>query len=235
MGIPLRRGRLLDEHDMAGAPPSVLISESLAKREFPGEDPIGQRVHVGPLTGPWYTVVGIVGDVKQTSLAEDQPDAVYITPAQSWFADDAMSLVVRARGDAAALAPTVKKAIWSVDKDQPIVRVATMDRPAGHVGGPAALRHDPVRGICSCGAGARGDRHLWRLVRQRHRANARDRRAGGAGCVTQGHPHAGGSPGDGAHWAWRPDRVGVERWLRATPSSRCCSAFHSSTQSHISV
>ena len=126
MGIPLRRGRLLDVHDVAGAPPSVLISESLAKREFPGEDAIGQRVHVGPLTGPWYTVVGIVGDVKQTSLAESQPDAVYITTAQSWFADDALSLVVRARGDAAALAPTVRKAIWSVDKDQPIVRVATM-------------------------------------------------------------------------------------------------------------
>jgi putative ABC transport system permease protein len=52
---------------------------------------------------------------------------VYITPAQSWFADDAMSLVVRARDDVTALAPAIKNAIWSVDKDQPIVRVATMD------------------------------------------------------------------------------------------------------------
>jgi len=70
-----------------------------------------------------------VGDVKQLSLADagSQADAVYITPAQSWFADDAMSLVVRTRDDAAALAPAVRKAIWAVDKDQPIVRVATMD------------------------------------------------------------------------------------------------------------
>jgi len=127
MRIALRRGRLLDGHDTAGAPQAVLISESLAKRQFPGQDPIGRRVHVGPMDRPWYTIAGVVGDVKQGSLADTQADAVYLTPAQSWFADGAMSLVVRARGDAAALAPAIKNAIWSVDKDQPIVRVATMD------------------------------------------------------------------------------------------------------------
>jgi putative ABC transport system permease protein len=127
MGIALRRGRLLDEHDVAGAVQAVVISESLARREFPGRDPVGQRVHVGPVNRPWYNVVGEVGDVKQTSLAVSDPDAVYITSAQSWFADDAMSLVVRARGDATALTPTIRKAVWSVDKNQPIVRVATMD------------------------------------------------------------------------------------------------------------
>jgi putative ABC transport system permease protein len=127
MGIPLRRGRLLTAHDTAGAPPAVLISESLARRQFPGKDPIGQRVHLGPTSGPWNTIVGVVGDVKQSSLAARETDAVYLTPAQSWFADDAMSLVIRAHDDVTALAPAIKNAIWSVDKDQPIVRVATMD------------------------------------------------------------------------------------------------------------
>ncbi|MBI3666720.1 MAG: ABC transporter permease [Acidobacteria bacterium] len=127
MGIPLRRGRLLDAHDVAGAPPAVLISESLAKSKFPAQDPIGQRVHVGSIDRPWYIIVGVVGDVKQASLAVSQPDAVYITTNQSWFVDEAKSLVVSARGDAAALAPAIRKAIWSVDKDQPIVRVATME------------------------------------------------------------------------------------------------------------
>jgi len=126
MGIPLRRGRLLDQHDTAGAPRAVMISESLARRQFPGKDPVGQRLHLGPLNGPWYTIVGVVDDVKQGSLADRQGDGAYITPAQSWFADDAMSLVIRTHGDAAALAPAIKKAIWSVDKDLPIVRVATM-------------------------------------------------------------------------------------------------------------
>jgi putative ABC transport system permease protein len=127
MGIALRRGRLLDERDTAGAPPAVMISESLAVRQFPGQDPIGRRVHVGPTNRPWYTIVGVVGDVKQGSLADRQTDAAYIAATQSWFADDAMSLVVRVRDDVTAIAPAVKNAIWSVDQDQPIVRVTAMD------------------------------------------------------------------------------------------------------------
>jgi putative ABC transport system permease protein len=139
MRIPLRCGRLLDERDApqwranvaAGAFQAILISESLAKRKFPGQDPLGQRVRIGPDVGradrPWHTIVGVVGDVKQTSLALSESDAFYTTPSQSTWIDNVMSLVVRTRGDAAALAPAIEKAIWSVDKDQPIVRVATMD------------------------------------------------------------------------------------------------------------
>jgi putative ABC transport system permease protein len=126
MGIPLLRGRLLDARDVAGGPPAVLISESLAKSKFRDQDPIGKRLHVGPTDLPWYTIVGVVGDVKQASLAAPKSDAVYIAPEQWYFTDNAMWLVVRARGDAAALASAIRNAIWSVDKDQPIVRVATM-------------------------------------------------------------------------------------------------------------
>ena len=129
MAIPLRRGRLLNAHDVADAPLAVLISESLAESKFPDQDPIGQRLRIGPGNGPLGTVVGVVGNVKQTSLAMSQSDAVYITTTQ-WhlFVDKALWLVVRARSsDAAALAPAIREAIWSVDKDQPIVRVATMD------------------------------------------------------------------------------------------------------------
>ena len=131
MHIPLRRGRVLDERDRAGAPVAVLMSESFAKRKFPHQDPLGQRVRIGPDIGhanaPWDVIVGVVGDVKQTSLALSEPDAFYTTPAQWSWVDNVQSLVVRTRGDAAALAPAVRSAIWSVDKDQPIVRVATME------------------------------------------------------------------------------------------------------------
>jgi putative ABC transport system permease protein len=127
MGIPLRSGRFLDERDTAAAPQAALISESLARSEFRGKDPIGKRLHVGPTDRPWYTVVGVVDDVKQDSLAVDQPNAVYLSTQQTWFADDTLSFVIRTRGDAAALAPAGKNAIWSVDRNQPIVRVATMD------------------------------------------------------------------------------------------------------------
>jgi ABC-type antimicrobial peptide transport system permease subunit len=97
----------------------------LARRRLPGLDPIGQRLHVGP--SPWLTIVGVVADVKQTSLVLGRPDAVYITNAQ-WtpFTDHARWLVVRADHDAAALTPAIRQAIWSVDKNQPIVRTATM-------------------------------------------------------------------------------------------------------------
>ena len=127
MRIPLRRGRLLTAHDVAGAPRAALVNESFAKRRFPGGDAIGQRLRFGPDDGQWYTIVGIVGDVKQASIALIQQDAIYITPRQWHWGDKLMSLVVRSPRDPAALVPEIRRAIWSLDKDQPIVRVATMD------------------------------------------------------------------------------------------------------------
>jgi len=127
MRIALRQGRTLEEHDRSGAPLVALINESYARREFPGIDPIGQRLRIGPMDGPLYTIVGVIGDVRQMSLAISQSDAVYTTPSQWRFADNAMSLVIRTRGDPTALVPAIREAVWAVDKDQPIVRVATMD------------------------------------------------------------------------------------------------------------
>ena len=128
MNIALRRGRLLDAHDGSGAANVVLISESLASSRFANVNPVGQRLQVGAGNSPWRTIVGVVGEVRQVSLARDIGDAVYV-PEVQWtpFADRTMWLVARARGDAAALAPAVKTAIWSVDKDQPIAHVAALE------------------------------------------------------------------------------------------------------------
>jgi putative ABC transport system permease protein len=132
MRIPLLRGRLLNEHDDADAPVAVLINESLADHRFHGQNPLGQRVRLGPDIGradrPWATVVGVLGNVKQQSLAVDDTDAFYVSTKHWAWADDVESLVVRTRGDAAALAPAIRNAIWSVNKDQPIVRVVTMEK-----------------------------------------------------------------------------------------------------------
>lgn len=131
MRVPLRRGRLLNEGDDRGAPTAVLISESFAKRIFGERDPLGKRLRVGPDAGhadkPWGTIVGVVGDVKQQSLAMTADDAFYVPTTQWPWADEVLSLVVRTRGDAAATAPLIRNAVWAVDKDQPIVRVATME------------------------------------------------------------------------------------------------------------
>jgi putative ABC transport system permease protein len=140
MRIPLRRGRPLTDRDRAGTPLVAVISESMARRRLPGLDPIGRQIRVGP-AGP-YTVVGVVGDVRQESLALAETDAVYTTPGQWPFPDNPMSLVIRARSDPAALASPVRRAVWAVDKDQPIVRVATME---ALLAGSAASRRFALR------------------------------------------------------------------------------------------
>ena len=70
--------------------------------------------------------MGVVGDIKQSSLATSDPAAVYLSTRQTWFADETLSFVIRTSGDPSAVASAVKNAIWSVDRNQPIVRVVTM-------------------------------------------------------------------------------------------------------------
>lgn len=130
MGIPLRAGRLLDARDRPGSPGAVVISESLARRYFGEQDPIGQRVRFGPeivYDLSWNVVVGVGGDVRQSSLAFTSWGAFYVAMGQWVWVDQVQSLVVRTRGAPAALVPSVKQAIWSVDRTPPVVRVATME------------------------------------------------------------------------------------------------------------
>ncbi len=129
MRIPLVRGRALNANDGAEAPHVALVSASFVAHRFASVDPIGRRVQIGGDDSPWMTIVGITGDVKQESLMSDATDAVYL-PATQWaYAERVQSLVVRVRAgaDAASLSAAVRSALWSVDRSEPIVRVATMD------------------------------------------------------------------------------------------------------------
>lgn len=126
MGIPLREGRFFDSRDRADSPRVAVISEALARRRFADAPPVGARLRIGPADSAPYTIVGVVGSVRQVTLAADETDAVY-TPAVQWdFLEPIRSLVVRADGDPHTLAAPVRQAIWSVDRSQPIVRVASM-------------------------------------------------------------------------------------------------------------
>lgn len=124
--IPLRAGRTLTESDREGAPLSVVVNESFARRYFPDRTAIGERLWIGGATGEPYTVVGVVGDVKQLSLDGDTPDAVYTTPSQWRFDHMTMSIVVRGAGQVESLASAVREAVWSVERDHPVTRVTTM-------------------------------------------------------------------------------------------------------------
>lgn len=101
MRIPLRRGRLLNEHDTAGAPVAVLINELLAGHRFPSRDPVGQHIRMGPDAGhadrPWATIVGVLGNVKQNHLRWAMWMRFTSLQRSGAWADNVLSLVVRAR------------------------------------------------------------------------------------------------------------------------------------------
>jgi putative ABC transport system permease protein len=127
MGIPLVSGRSLGARDAATAPRVAVLSAATARRLFPNRTPLGAQIRIGA-TDVWYTVVGVAGNVRQTSPAESPLEAVYIPDAQSPFADRAMWIVVRAATDPAALEPAVRRAIQAIDRTRPILKVATMEQ-----------------------------------------------------------------------------------------------------------
>lgn len=130
MRIPLVAGRSLDDSDRPGAREAVVINESFARRLFGDGNPLGQSLRFGPRMRPgrpWAEVVGVVGDVRHYSLAVEAPDAFYVATGQWDWVDNVATLVVRAAGRAAALAPSLERAVWSVNPNVPIVRVETMD------------------------------------------------------------------------------------------------------------
>ncbi|MFQ5744405.1 MAG: ADOP family duplicated permease [Acidobacteriota bacterium] len=127
MGISVLQGRTLGPRDTPGAEPVAVVSESFAKRLFPSRGALGRRIRVGPVELPPYTIVGVVDDVKQESLEVDAADAVYVTSEQWHSADRVRWIVVQAEGEPLGEVPAVRRAVWSVDDNQPIVRVQSME------------------------------------------------------------------------------------------------------------
>ena len=131
MGIQLQRGRFFNAHDAPDSQPVIMVSRQLAERYWPGEDPTGKRLKIGPLDSPnpWLTVVGVVNDVRQAGLYGDPRMDLYAPYAQDRRAFIApRDLVLRTKGDAASVTSAVRQAVWSVDKDQPVTNVRTMDQ-----------------------------------------------------------------------------------------------------------
>lgn len=128
MTIPLLRGRQLTEQDIDSTPNAVVISETMARRFWPGEDAVGKRIAVGRIRKPedWVQVVGVVKDVRQFELTAEPKPQMYLPYTQFGFFD-ARDLVVKTDVDPASMAATVRKAVWEIDKDQPVSNIQTMD------------------------------------------------------------------------------------------------------------
>jgi predicted permease len=137
MGISLLRGRFISETDVAGAERVMVISETLARLAFPGQDPIGKRItccETTPGGKPiWKTVVGVVADVRWQGPGEGVGPEFYLPMAQapgaSWkWNERSMTLVARsADGNAASLVPAVRAAVAQIDATLPLYDVASME------------------------------------------------------------------------------------------------------------
>jgi putative ABC transport system permease protein len=130
LSIPLLQGRSLTEQDTANAPLAVMISETTARKLWPGIDPIGKRVRFynsNPAEQrPWRTVVGVVRDVKQYGLDTMGTMAMYETLDQ--FPTTAVTLVVRTATDPASMIAAIRREILALDKDQAVFNIATMEQ-----------------------------------------------------------------------------------------------------------
>jgi putative ABC transport system permease protein len=129
MGVPLVKGRYFDARDTAEAPGVAIVSEKLAQKYWPGEDPVGKRITFegGQQQPRFREIVGVVGHVRNEGLEGESRGQYYVPYVQRPNNAD-LFLVVRTDGDPAALAPTVRARIASVDRDLPVYKVTTMEK-----------------------------------------------------------------------------------------------------------
>ncbi len=125
--IPLRRGRTFDDTDVVGGAPVMIVNEALARRTWPGEDPLGKRIRAERATaGEWATVIGVVGDVRHDALDATPGPEIYRPLTQ--YIHGGMTLAVRTDGEPLRSAGAVQAAVWSISEDVPVSNVRTLEQ-----------------------------------------------------------------------------------------------------------
>jgi predicted permease len=134
MGIPVVAGRTFTNADTSSSPLVALINQSLARRFFSNEDPIGKRIKFGPPASShhsWLTIVGVVGDVRNLGLDKEPKIEIYLPYQQQsalpYNPLGYMQLVVRTKGDPSSLAAAVIREIHNLDKDIPLPSAVPME------------------------------------------------------------------------------------------------------------
>jgi putative ABC transport system permease protein len=124
MDIPLRRGRLFQDRE---AEPTIVINETMAKRHWPGADPIGRRMRFGD--SPWFTIVGVVADVRARGPREPRVVETYIP---YWHnPEPGINAVLKTAGDPMALAEPLRRAVKEIDPGIAVAGIASMDQMIG--------------------------------------------------------------------------------------------------------
>src|SRR5215203_1008796 len=125
MGIPILKGRGFTEQDIAGATPVVIVNETLARKHWPGGDPIGKRIRFygPPEQAGWMQIVGVVENVKHELNLPVTPE-YYLPHAQDPW--NAMVLVAKTSVEPGSLSSGLRQQVWAIDKDQPVFDIRTM-------------------------------------------------------------------------------------------------------------
>jgi putative ABC transport system permease protein len=136
LGIPLVRGRYFDRTDGEKTPGVVIINNTMARRFWPGEDPVGKRMKAGFDGSQWCTIVGIVGDVKHTGLdAETNAEMYYhyrqIPPELMGFVEGTMTLVLRTQAEPNSMVAAVRGEVQKLDADLAVFNVKSMQDLVG--------------------------------------------------------------------------------------------------------
>jgi putative ABC transport system permease protein len=219
--LPIRRGRAFEARDREDAPRVAIVSEAVARHTWPGEDPLGKRIKLGPLDsrGEWHSVVGVVGETRYRELADPQP-SIYLPTRQ--FGPMPTNVAVRTRADPAGVIPQIRVALQQVHPDWMLVgggsvrqlRAAPLARPRFT---PSCSARWPPSRCCSppWGSTAR-----WRPPCASAPArsasdsrSARPCRRCAPSCCARGW----GWPSGGAHW-----ESSARSWGRGR-SAACCS------------
>ncbi len=129
LGIPLLAGRVFDDSDRDGNPLTAVVSQSLARKYWGDESPVGRRIKIWGMNSgqPWTTVVGVVGDVRHRGLATEAPPILYFPYAQVKQLRANMAVVVHSALDPAQASDLIRREAQALDKNQPVYLVITMD------------------------------------------------------------------------------------------------------------
>jgi putative ABC transport system permease protein len=133
LGTPLLRGRFFSIADRAGAPPVAIVNEAMARRSWPGHDPVGRRIKFGAADsgGAWYTVVGVVGDMRRQGLEREALPQIFVSLAQGHPPQNVALVIRTASADPLTMAGALRAAVRRVDRNAATFGVAPLDQQFG--------------------------------------------------------------------------------------------------------
>lgn len=128
MGIPLQSGRIFESQDANVSPASVVVNDAFARKIFLGENPLGKRLEIGPASVPYGTVIGVVGNIRESALgAEPSPWVYGCICTNGYILLNYMGLLVRTTGDPQTAIRPVQEQVFAIDRDQPVFDVRAME------------------------------------------------------------------------------------------------------------